>query len=77
MENSIKMNEKLRAELQQKINSYKFCWICGRDKHLTKHHVISKKIKEPLMNLTINLCENCHKLIDRDKELGAVIRRML
>lgn len=36
------------------------CWKCGKKKDLTAHHVIPKG-SNPVKNMTIPLCNSCHK----------------
>jgi hypothetical protein len=37
----------------------KFCWICGADKFLTKHHVLPQHLK-PINNVLVPICKKCH-----------------
>ena len=40
----------------------KVCVLCGTKENLTKHHVIPKSLKDNHENLTITLCEECHRV---------------
>lgn len=46
------------------------CWVCGKgfvqnDKwcHMTKHHVLPKHLN-PKSNITVPICNSCHKKIN-------------
>lgn len=43
----------------------KICWICGEDKHLTKHHVLPQHLK-PINNLIVPVCEKCHDKLNEE-----------
>ena len=47
------------------------CWICGKTENLTQHHVIPKTYN-PINNITIPLCEECHKKLHEFDENLAI-----
>lgn len=58
------MLQKIQIKELKKEN---FCYICGSKENITLHHldyIHSKFNKKPKINGLINLCENCHKIIE-------------
>jgi len=47
------------------------CWVCGipKDK-MTRHHAIPQQL-EPVNNIIISCCEDCHKKIHSNDLRGA------
>jgi len=43
----------------------KNCWICGENKHLTKHHVLPQHLK-PINNILIPICKKCHDKLNEE-----------
>lgn len=68
--------QNFRTELQNKINEVKLCFICGRNDFLTEHHVIPQRIKSPLLNFKIPICDNCRKVVHNGDELIAILRKI-
>lgn len=71
-----KASKELRKELQEKINTCNYCWCCGRQVFLTKHHAIPQRIENVVMNVTIPVCINCKELIHKYDELVGMIKKM-
>lgn len=42
------------------------CWVCGSSKKITKHHALLK-CWNPIKNITIPVCAECHKEIHTPK----------
>ena len=74
------MNDKevqqLRGEIQNLINKTKFCWVCGRTDLLTNHHAIPQRVKKPILNLTMPVCENCVPVIHNGDDMIKMLRKM-
>ena len=68
--------DKLRKELQTKINEHQFCWICGREDLLTEHHVLNQKLKGVMMNVKIPICQNCMLLIHENDTIAALMKKI-
>ena len=65
-----------RADLQSKISSSQFCWVCGRENLLTSHHAIPQRVKNPILNLLIPVCENCVHAVHNGDEITAILKRI-
>ena len=67
---------RIRKELQEKINKINFCWVCGREVPLTKHHAIPQRVENIVMNISIPVCSNCKELIHKYDELIGIIKKV-
>ncbi|MGV8151770.1 MAG: hypothetical protein ACP5OG_01690 [Candidatus Nanoarchaeia archaeon] len=66
----------LRKEIQTKISETKICWVCGRDNILTMHHAIPQRVKSPIANLEIPVCENCIHAVHHGDDITAILKRI-
>jgi len=66
----------LRRELQEKINETKICWVCGRENLLTEHHAIPQRVRSPIINLVIPICENCNHAVHHGDDLTAILKKI-
>jgi hypothetical protein len=66
----------IRQELQTKINEIKICWVCGRENLLTMHHAIPQRVKSPILNLEVPICENCVHAIHYGDEMTAILKKI-
>ena len=68
--------QSLRKELQIKIDGTKFCWVCGRENLLTSHHAIPQRVKSPIMNVEIPVCENCVHAVHNGDEFVSILKKI-
>ena len=60
--------ENLVKFLENYIKTINKCWLCGKERELTEHHVVPIKKGGDNMG-TIPLCKKCHILIEHFKEI--------
>ena len=74
------MNDKeiqqLRTQIQDLINKASFCWVCGRTDLRTQHHAIPQRVKRPILNLTVPVCENCVSVIHNGDDMIKMLKKM-
>ncbi len=68
--------QQLRKEIQDLINKTRFCWVCGRTDLQTNHHAIPQRVKKPILNITVPVCENCVCTVHDGEEMIRMFRKM-
>ena len=51
------------------------CWLCGKPKDLTKHHITPQKIVGKVKTGTIPLCKECHRYIEDVKAIIEIMKK--